>query len=105
MTIPAWAVKGAKCVCIDGRGTQMFGLRGGEIFEGHVYEIDRAVLEKGRPCVFLVGVKRVVLRMDATRVVPFGLRRFRPLVEDDTETQAYRKHQLHLPLSKRLETV
>lgn len=35
MTIPAWAVKGAKCVCIDGRGTQMFGLRGGEIFEGH----------------------------------------------------------------------
>lgn len=89
----AWAVPGAKVVCVDDANTNSDDIK--EIERGRVYVIAEVVLVLGIVCLRLEGVKRVD-PADFRRVVsdfpgvspddlPFRADRFRPLISRTQE--------------------
>jgi hypothetical protein len=92
MSIPSWAVPGAKCVCLDGNGTH------GCLTTGAIYTVEEVV----------TGLC-LSLREAQTKHAGLGhwyIRRFRPLVDtttdDEVEQRLFRKKRLHQPVSGRL---
>jgi hypothetical protein len=109
MSLPSWAVPGAKVVCVDADSP---GTRGSvwypedAIVTGETYTIFRVWNDFDGPVCSLVGRSRHRASNFYEREVGYHLRRFRPVVDtttdDEVEQRLFRKKRLHQPVSARL---
>jgi hypothetical protein len=98
-SIPSWARKGAKVVCVDdgpGRRPCLFpGLLDG-LTKGRVYTVRRVAPDwyYGHPVIFLVEFVRPIDGEPSE--TGYDIRRFRPLVSTKTEAEDLAKFSHHL---------
>jgi hypothetical protein len=102
LTIPSWARKGAKVVCVDAadHGGYLYAPR--DIANGDIYTINGVICEPGGAYLVLDGYPNPDRGHGPD--IGWDIRRFRPLVEDksdnEIEAQIYRRkvHQNAAPV-------
>lgn len=99
MSIPTWARKGAKVVCVNAEATSAFGVQ--ELIEGDVYVIRwvgwfHHELQGRHAAVRVVGIERFCNRRD----YPFDALRFRPLISQADDISTHFQALLSTPVKK-----
>ena len=90
--IPAWAVRGAKVVCISDRYHENFVDDVPRPVCGNVYTIREALVRKGKPQVRLIEID--------SGAASFHTNRFRPAVEPKSEAEDLALFRQWLPKSQ-----
>lgn len=103
MSIPSWAVKGAKVVCVDDTAAVRWADGEAPVL-GAIYTIDRVrVLLSGTVVLDLVELRRHPISIaHHSGQCGYGIRRFRPLVTRTAEQDVseHFAHHLHQSVSE-----